>query len=781
MIQLFILLLFLAQTAFAQPIVKSAGTISDLLNRNPSDISTNVFLSDFTAQFDGLGGLFTYRSGSVLSTNTTDIFKPLSYSGRWVRSSFPVNSSTIPTIVANIPALVALTTNSATVFFVRGYTTPNDGGEGVFQKFADDGSTTNLGTIFRSTYNTNILYKRSYNSEPINVKWFGTGTGSSNDSATLSNVIATASQNSIVFIPGDTTLTVSDIRIDKTISLFGPGTLKQSANATRSMLIIGADSDPNSLTGAIGGTNYAQPTIANITLDGNNANNPLTNALQAAANLYIVNGYKTAFVKNCVFTNSSYVAIFNGGNLFCYDSEFRGMSKHDGTSGHETYTIFGQPASVTNPTFSLMTVSRCHFIASDTNISTITNNPAGIFLTLSSGITTNKYRKVIIDHCIFNGMGTFMQSVGNYAGSIDSYDGARELIIDGNQFYNCPYAALKLQHPDKFNIVNNIIDNVDTPLSGYGGVWGILIDPISRTSSATDQFNIVAANNISNVRGYGVLSSARNVLIQGNILQNITTNTGSGTLGRAIEINAPDNSVIGNKIYNYGTYGISVISDNYYSSGISNIVVSLNNIDSQNNTNQNNAIVFGSVVNTSMITDNIINGVASTTAPIYIASGSNNTIKNNKIITQQTASLGIRIELGETNLITENQFYGPFTTPISLGTVTNYTRRFNSCDPVPISFDPLSITVPSSYPYSIARTDNIVAVDSSSAHTVTLPTPVNFPGQVITLKDSTGNAAANTITIQTAAATIDGAASTAITNNYGSKQVYSNGANWFTF
>ena len=80
-------------------------------------------------------------------------------------------------------------------------------------------------------------------------------------------------------------------------------------------------------------------------------------------------------------------------------------------------------------------------------------------------------------------------------------------------------------------------------------------------------------------------------------------------------------------------------------------------------------------------------------------------------------------------------------------------------------------------------TEVIVGVtDTSIARTITLDTDDVIAGRVIIVKDESGAAGTNNITVATEGAeTIDGAASVDITVNYGALRVYSDGTNWFTF
>jgi hypothetical protein len=83
-------------------------------------------------------------------------------------------------------------------------------------------------------------------------------------------------------------------------------------------------------------------------------------------------------------------------------------------------------------------------------------------------------------------------------------------------------------------------------------------------------------------------------------------------------------------------------------------------------------------------------------------------------------------------------------------------------------------------PYTVLSTDYIVEVNTGSAYTIRLP---NAPtaGTEYVIKDVTGTAAANNITLTTVggAVTIDGVTSVAINTNYASVRVYFNGTSYF--
>lgn len=76
--------------------------------------------------------------------------------------------------------------------------------------------------------------------------------------------------------------------------------------------------------------------------------------------------------------------------------------------------------------------------------------------------------------------------------------------------------------------------------------------------------------------------------------------------------------------------------------------------------------------------------------------------------------------------------------------------------------------------------ESVIGVDTSAAITITLGSSDLFVGRRLTIKDETGSAATNNITVDTEGSeTIDGAASKTVSTNYGYITVYSDGTNWF--
>lgn len=87
----------------------------------------------------------------------------------------------------------------------------------------------------------------------------------------------------------------------------------------------------------------------------------------------------------------------------------------------------------------------------------------------------------------------------------------------------------------------------------------------------------------------------------------------------------------------------------------------------------------------------------------------------------------------------------------------------------------------SSSPYSATSQSNqIIFVDSSSsAITINLPSASSVAsGSEITIKDKSGSASTNSITVSAGTGTIDGLSSVVLENDYSALLIYSDGSQW---
>ena len=88
-------------------------------------------------------------------------------------------------------------------------------------------------------------------------------------------------------------------------------------------------------------------------------------------------------------------------------------------------------------------------------------------------------------------------------------------------------------------------------------------------------------------------------------------------------------------------------------------------------------------------------------------------------------------------------------------------------------------TVPGAYPYAVLSTDYVVLVDTTGANTVQLP-DAPTTDQVFVIKDTSGMAATNNITLTTVGGvvTIDGATSVTMSLDWESLTVIFDGTNY---
>jgi len=82
--------------------------------------------------------------------------------------------------------------------------------------------------------------------------------------------------------------------------------------------------------------------------------------------------------------------------------------------------------------------------------------------------------------------------------------------------------------------------------------------------------------------------------------------------------------------------------------------------------------------------------------------------------------------------------------------------------------------------YTAKAGDRVIGVNRAGTVTITLPTAEVRPGRSYTIKDESGAANSNNITVATEGSeTIDGSATDSISDNYGGALYYSDGSNWF--
>jgi hypothetical protein len=106
---------------------------------------------------------------------------------------------------------------------------------------------------------------------------------------------------------------------------------------------------------------------------------------------------------------------------------------------------------------------------------------------------------------------------------------------------------------------------------------------------------------------------------------------------------------------------------------------------------------------------------------------------------------------------------------MNIGATTAGTGKFTQ-----ITYGYKAVTAAS---YTIIAGDMLVGVNYGGACALTLPTATT--GRYLIIKDESGAAVTNNITITPASGTIDGASNIVLSVSYGAYALYSNGTNWF--
>ncbi len=164
------------------------------------------------------------------------------------------------------------------------------------------------------------------------------------------------------------------------------------------------------------------------------------------------------------------------------------------------------------------------------------------------------------------------------------------------------------------------------------------------------------------------------------------------------------------------------------------------------------------------------NTAVGASALFAILTGSNNIALGRLAGSFHTLADSNNIDIGNTGVLGESN-------TIRIGNSTDISIAYIAGQLNGLSGRCYKITTPGAYPYTTLITDHVVLVNSSSARTINLiASPTNTP--VVIIKDSTGGALINNITISGNGKTIDGSASTSIAANYASRTLVYNGTEW---
>jgi len=161
-------------------------------------IGQTVQTRGLSAVNDGQGGNFYWNGSSNAPDDNLNVIRPAAASvGAWIRLVLDINE--VIGVVTNYAALRALTTyENYPAVYVGGYSTPTDGGEGMFWYVSTDvSSPDNNGTILVDSSGRR-WYRES--GGPISAAWFGAVAGLTDYSISLQQWL-TVSANASAYLP----------------------------------------------------------------------------------------------------------------------------------------------------------------------------------------------------------------------------------------------------------------------------------------------------------------------------------------------------------------------------------------------------------------------------------------------------------------------------------------------------------------------------------------------------------------------------------------------------
>jgi hypothetical protein len=187
------------------------------------------------------------------------------------------------------------------------------------------------------------------------------------------------------------------------------------------------------------------------------------------------------------------------------------------------------------------------------------------------------------------------------------------------------------------------------------------------------------------------------------------------------------------------------------------------------NTTQNLFNTVATTLNIGGAATTLSIGNASGTATVNGGLTATGTLTGNGTVTLNPANASVSLQPTGTGSVTINPATVGSINSVNIGATTAGTGRFTS-----LTIGYRAVTGASA---TIAAADAIVGVNYGGACALTLPAVAS--GKKIIIKDESGAAITNNITITPATGTIDGASNIILNISYGAYTLYSNGTNWF--
>lgn len=555
-----------------------------------------------------------------------------------------------------------------------------------------------------------------------NVKDYGAkGDGATNDTAACQAAInaAAASGNGTVFFSAGTYILGSDLSVGSNITILGAG---------RATILKAA---ANSITNCLNASGSSHVLISDLQIDGNKANvQQLATQYTKLNGIYLHNSDDITIVR--CYIHDCYVSgiMANGGCTNLIISDNRMMANYD----NQIYIRAQDTTPYTVCSYGTITGNVCS---------------GGSFSGIQ--ILGSSYYSITGNTCYSNGP---TAAQGDGIGS----EGASYLTITGNTCYNNGIQGIHIRFTSEVGsnqISSHVVvaDNICyNHTSGNGDAGGIAID---------DSDDIIVSGNLvyGNHFGLNINGGNGNGVTHCQIIGNsIRGNSDLGVRvspGNASDFIFQDNYISDNAGDNFYTDKRVVIQGGVFAraTGVHSGVHFATGSDS-------------SIIRGAHIFDNTDNGIVidSPVANVEIR----DCYFDNIVGTNQARSLQEQAGAGPTLMI-----------DCSIKNQHNDRYVFNNAGSR--YYDQQTggaVTVTANY--TCTSLDETIYCNAAGAITVTLPAATNFNGRRLIIKDKSGNASTNNITVS-GAQTVDGAASKTINTNYGVLRVESDGSNWFTW
>lgn len=416
---------------------------------------------------------------------------------------------------------------------------------------------------FTATGGPSALNFRDKGGQVFNAKAYGlTGDGSTDDSAALTALIATAGGKTIFFPDGTYIIENVNVNVAKTTLTGSSGALlkKKSAGAASIILVKISATDCTVDGLAFDGNAYANCQIILLSSGADRAcvrrcrlNNPVLG-------IYLQNAVNDVLIAGNVFTGNGYGVLthdnFTGARLSICNNTFVG-----GTTG-DAIEINTPGSPVSRPSAGATEVSIVGNTISNYS-DTSTNAGIGIGLAHVQGATVS-------GNLVYTTRGN----------GIHIEDGSTNITVTGNRVSGCyggGIIVLAVASPKEscknVTITGNTVSGCATGVSGEGGIC------IETGSSAVGSDGIIVANNIVTNNGNAALAECygiylqydcRNTTVSGNIVKNTTAIANSGIkVTQGTNLNITENRCYDDQTTKTQQYGLKVAQSqtNYHCSG----------------------------------------------------------------------------------------------------------------------------------------------------------------------------------------------------------------------